>query len=300
MEQKNILIIEDERNLARTLAQALRVGLDRKFEIETCESGEEAFHKLHEKPYSLIISDLRLPGIDGLELINYIKRFFSDTHVILITGFGSEEVEAKANQITEGYLTKPFDILDLLRMVQKVIDPRQKKNGAFQKDDLTDDGPHRILIMEDDLGLRTIFGKVLRKSHYEVHEAPTVQTARDFLGKNEYKVFICDIHMGRERGTDLLSEFGDKLTEAGTQIVMCSAYGQYRSLTEEMGADFFLEKPISLGTFITLINRLMDYKPIPSQEPEESNVNDKTENTPPPENVVETRSPPQKTFYSKE
>ena len=295
MDKKNILIIEDERNLGRTLAQALRVGLDRHFEVETCESGEEAFHKLYEKDYSLIISDLRLPGIDGLELITYIKRFFSDTHVILITGFGSDEVEARADQITEGYLTKPFDILDLLRMVQKVIDPRHKKNGAFRKDDLTDDTPHRILIMEDEVGLRNIFSKVLRKSHYEVHEAPTVQTARDLLGKNEYKVFICDIHMGRERGTDLLSEFSDKLTEAGTQVVMCSAYGQYRSLTEELGADFFLEKPISLGTFITLVNRLMDYKPIPSQEPEESNVKHQTENTPPLENVAEIRKfPPKK------
>lgn len=265
MEKKNILIIEDERNLARTLAQALRIGLEWHFEVETCESGEEAFHKLYEKAYSLIICDLRLPGMDGLELITYIKRFFLDTHVILITGFGSDEVEARADQITEGYLTKPFDILDLLRMVQKVIDPRHKKNGAFRKDDLTDDTPHRILIMEDEVGLRRIFGKVLRKSHYEVHEAPTVQTARDLLGKNEYKVFICDIHMGRERGTDLLSEFRDKLTETGTHVVMCSAYGQYRTLTEEMGADFFLQKPISLGTLLTLINRLMDAKPAQRQ-----------------------------------
>ncbi|MDH5508452.1 MAG: hypothetical protein OEZ02_14615, partial [Anaerolineae bacterium] len=42
------------------------------------------------------------------------------------------------------------------------------------------------------------------------------------------------------------------------QIIMVSAYGQYRALTDEMGADFFLEKPISLGTLITLIGRLAD------------------------------------------
>jgi DNA-binding response OmpR family regulator len=43
---------------------------------------------------------------------------------------------------------------------------------------------------------------------------------------------------------------------------MCSAYGQYRYLTEEMGADYFLEKPISLGTLLTLINRLMDHQKV--------------------------------------
>ena len=66
--------------------------------------------------------------------------------------------------------------------------------------------------------------------------------------------------MGRQRGTDLLSEFRENLKEANTQVVMCSAYGQYRYLTEEMGADYFLEKPISLGTLLTLVNRLMGHQ----------------------------------------
>jgi DNA-binding NtrC family response regulator len=261
MNNQNILIVEDEQSLARTLAQALRLGSDGRFFVDVCETAEEAFDFLRVKPYKVVISDLRLPGIDGLELITYVKNTFEDTHTILITGFGSEEVEAQANDLTEGYLTKPFDMLDLLLMVQKVIDPRQKKNGAFNREDLVDeDRPKRILIMEDDIGLRRIYGKALKKSHYEVHEAPTVQAARELLTKYDYEVFICDIHMGRERGTDVLTEFSAKLEEAGTQVVMCSAYGQYRTLTEEMGADFFLEKPISLGTLLTLINRLMDSK----------------------------------------
>ena len=81
---------------------------------------------------------------------------------------------------------------------------------------------------------------------------------RELLNENEYDIFICDIHMGRERGTDLLSEFSDRLDEANTQVVMCSAYGQYRYLREEMGADYFLEQPISLGTLLTLVSRLME------------------------------------------
>ena len=52
---------------------------------------------------------------------------------------------------------------------------------------------------------------------------------------------------------------------------MCSAYGQYRTLTEEMGADFFLEKPISLGALLTLINRLMNAKPAQRQLPTDEN-----------------------------
>ena len=82
--------------------------------------------------------------------------------------------------------------------------------------------------------------------------------AKELLDRNEYDIFICDIHMGRERGTDLLSDYSEKLDKAKTQVVMCSAYGQYRYLTEEMGADYFLEKPISLGTLLTLVSRLVE------------------------------------------
>ena len=262
MDNQRILIVEDEQNLARTLAQALRLGSDGRFRVETCVSAEEALDRLREKRYHVVISDLRLPGIDGLELITHVKTNYEDTHTILITGFGSDEVEAQVDQMTEGYLTKPFDMLDLLLMVQKVIDPNKKKDGAFRRDDLKDNTPRRILIMEDDIGLRRIYGKALRKSHYQVDEAPTVQVARELLTKNEYEIFICDIHMGRERGTDVLEEFSEKLEQVGTQVVMCSAYHQYRFLTEEMGADFFLEKPISLGSLLTLITRLMEHKPI--------------------------------------
>jgi DNA-binding NtrC family response regulator len=241
MDKKNILIVEDEQNLARTLAQALRLGSDGNFQVDICESGEEAVPMLEDKNYDVVISDLRLPGIDGLELIAHIKRSYESTHTILMTGYGSEQVEAQADQVTEGYLTKPFDMLDLLIMVQKVIDPAPRQQGqALKRDDLVDDHTARkILIMEDDPGLRRIYSKALKKSHFE---------------------FICDIHMGRERGTDLLSQVTDKLSAAGTQVIMCSAYGQYRSLTEEMGADFFLEKPISLGTLLTLISRLTEAK----------------------------------------
>lgn len=258
-----ILIVEDEYNLARTLAQALRLGSDNQFEVATCESSEAAIPLLDTHRYDVVISDLRLPGADGLSLITYVKSKFPEIHTILMTGYGSDEVESKADDLTEGYLTKPFDMLDLLLMVQQVIDPRKNKNGqAIKRKDLKEAVHKRILIMEDDFGLRRIYTKALKKSHYTVDEAPTIQLAKELLEKNTYDIFICDIHMGRERGTDLLSDYSEKLDAANTQVVMCSAYGQYRYLTEEMGADYFLEKPISLGTLLTLINRLLGPKTV--------------------------------------
>ena len=112
--------------------------------------------------------------------------------------------------------------------------------------------------MEDDRGLRRIYSKALRKTLYQVDEAATIQAARKLLEENDYAIFVCDIHMGRYRGTDLLNEFREKFEQKGTQVVMCSEYGHYRYMSEEMGVDYFLEKPISLGTLLTLVNRLSE------------------------------------------
>lgn len=261
METKNILIVEDEYNLASTLARALRLGSNGGFNVVVCESGEDAVSRATSEKFDLVISDLRLPGIDGLEVIAQIVETSGNTRSILMTGYGSEDVKQRASKITDGYLPKPFDMLDLLVLVQRVID----KTGELKSSKIESNGKSvdlgtrpQVLIMEDDPGLRRIYSKALTKGSFDVHLAPTVQEAREALENNVFDIFICDIHMGRSRGTDLLTEYKSKLTENNTQVIMVSAYGQYRTMTEEMGADFFLEKPISLGTLITLIGRLIN------------------------------------------
>ncbi len=115
-----------------------------------------------------------------------------------------------------------------------------------------------ILVMDDDLHVLRIFSKALKSRNYLVSQASSIQQARDFIDADSYDIFICDVQMGNERGTDLLLEKGEILSNRQTQIVAISAYGQYRDLTREAGVDYFLEKPISIGTLLTLIGRLLD------------------------------------------
>lgn len=259
MDQLKILIIEDEQNLARTLARALQLGSDGRYEVQTIGSAERAYLLLSSQRFDLVISDLKLPGDDGLTLITKIKETAPETQTILMTGFGSDEVVGRADRVTEGYLTKPFDMLELLDMVQQVIArPAYQRGAALKREDLEKGKKHRILIMEDDRGLRRSYAKVLRKTRYQVDEAATIPAARNLLETHHYAIFVCDIHMGRDRATDLLAEFQEKFDRNGTQVVMCSEHGQYRYMSEEMGVDFFLEKPISLGTLLTLVNRLSE------------------------------------------
>ena len=258
MDQLAILIVEDETKLASTLAQALRLGSDGAYRVDTCESAEQAYPLLEENPYDLLISDYRLPGEDGLSLAGNVQTVKPGTHTILITGYGSAELESNADRITRGYLTKPFDMLDLLIMVQKVITPGACNKGkAIKRSDLEEKNKGRILVLEDDYGQRQIYLRTLGNAGYTVDEAPTLGDAQNHLEQNDYALLICDIQLGRERGLDLLVKFRDQFKKAGTQVVMCSAHPHYRNLTEEIGVDYFLEKPVSLSTLMTMVNRLL-------------------------------------------
>lgn len=121
-----------------------------------------------------------------------------------------------------------------------------------------ENGKKDVLIMEDDHYITNIYTKALTRVGYSFDIAKTMDQARVCLDQNAYRVFICDIHMGNERGTDLLPEYEEIFSENDTKVVMASAYGNYRILAKEAGADFFLEKPISLGTLFTLIDSLLD------------------------------------------
>jgi DNA-binding response OmpR family regulator len=114
----------------------------------------------------------------------------------------------------------------------------------------------RILVLEDHHDLRRLYAKVLTKAGYEVYPAATLEEARALLNQEHMDIFVCDIHVGEERGTDLLREQSAALNQEGTKIVVVSGQAQYRAMCEELGIDFYLEKPVGLEMLLTLMKRL--------------------------------------------
>ena len=122
MKQDRILIVEDEVRVAQALGRALSMPEGGGYLVETCESGEDALSRFREMPFDLLITDLRMPGMNGLELIGKCREVTPGIKSILITAFGSSEVEDKAYQLeVDGYLAKPFSIRKLVRAVQVAL-----------------------------------------------------------------------------------------------------------------------------------------------------------------------------------
>jgi YesN/AraC family two-component response regulator len=119
---KKILIVDDEETLTFSLYQAfIKAPYD--CEVVTASSGEDALEKLEDGFYDLVITDIAMPGIDGLELLSIIKSRTPETKVVMITAYGTDEREDRAYKIgADKYIEKPFDISELRNLVFKMIE----------------------------------------------------------------------------------------------------------------------------------------------------------------------------------
>ena len=119
--RKRILVVDDEVKLAFLLKQSL-LNLGPEYEIETANSGVEALRIMEEDPCDLVITDFRMRGMGGLELMRSIKSESPETLLILMTAYGSPEIVAEAKRLKAyRYITKPFPIEEFQSMVKEAL-----------------------------------------------------------------------------------------------------------------------------------------------------------------------------------
>ena len=130
MQQPRILIVDDEEAMRFTLSEALgKEG----YVLETANDGEEALQKFKSKPFDLVILDMKMPRMDGLEALRQIKKSDSDSTVIMITAFGSKELALQAiNTGAYDYFTKPFDLEEMRVVVRRGLEKARLKKELFE------------------------------------------------------------------------------------------------------------------------------------------------------------------------
>ena len=115
-----ILVVDDERAIGIAI-QRLLAG--RGYEVDTALSGEEALEKVARRAYQLVITDLNLKGITGMDVLRAAKERSPDSGVIMITAYGSEKIAVEAMKAgAADYLPKPFDNDELELVVERVLE----------------------------------------------------------------------------------------------------------------------------------------------------------------------------------
>jgi two-component system response regulator AtoC len=120
VEPIRLAIIDDEPIVCQRLKQIFRKG---PFEIETFGEGSPALKRMVEKPFHLVLSDIRLPDVDGLEILSRIKQDYPSTEVILITGYAT--IDDAVQAVKKGayyYLSKPFTPQQVQTIVGRAVE----------------------------------------------------------------------------------------------------------------------------------------------------------------------------------
>lgn len=120
METKPILVVDDEKNIRLTMFNSLEML---KIPIKTALNGEEALQKLQEEPFSIVFLDLKMPGIDGMEVLRRIKDNWPLTRVVIITAHGTVEAAVAAMKLGAiDFVQKPFSPDDIREIARRVLE----------------------------------------------------------------------------------------------------------------------------------------------------------------------------------
>lgn len=114
-----ILVVEDDRNIRSTLCEYLRLA---RYEVTECEDGQEAVSLYDREDPDLVILDIMLPGMSGLDVLKELRKRDSTLPVIMLTALGDEETQMNAYEAkVDDYVVKPFSIPVFLKKIESLL-----------------------------------------------------------------------------------------------------------------------------------------------------------------------------------
>jgi excisionase family DNA binding protein len=114
-----VLVVDDEASIRDLLSKTLALA---EYDVDLAPDGRTALDRLRVMPYDLLITDLKMPGVDGLTVIREARRLKTDLPVVIITGYSTEASAIEAvNLGVSGYLTKPFRVPRVLAVAAKAL-----------------------------------------------------------------------------------------------------------------------------------------------------------------------------------
>jgi CheY-like chemotaxis protein len=132
MRSKRVLIVDDEETILRLLKSSL-ISLSGSYEVMTANNGETALELFRRDPFDLVVTDYMMGGMDGMQLLEAVQQLVPETRVIMITAYGSTELEQQAHDLkVYRYLTKPLEIATFRLIVKEALEyNRVKQTGSL-------------------------------------------------------------------------------------------------------------------------------------------------------------------------
>jgi DNA-binding NtrC family response regulator len=151
MKEFKVLMVDDEEDFVTTLSERMKM---RDVDSDVALDGEQALQRVEDDIPDVMVLDLKMPGIDGLEVLRRVRKAYPQIPVVILTGHGSEKDEAEARRLGAfEYLQKPVDIEKLIRTLRKAYKSKVENTmaaAAFAEEG--EFGTAREIVSEDKKG----------------------------------------------------------------------------------------------------------------------------------------------------
>lgn len=235
-----VLIVDDQRSMRMTLAGVIE---DQGYDVVEAEDGYKAIELAAQQQFDLVLMDIKMPGIDGVQTFREIKKISPDSVVVMMTGFAVEDLVAAA--LDEGAFSvvyKPFDVAKVIDLVDSVLQSVL------------------ILVVDDHSADREVLSQILTDRNYRVTQAGDGNEAIRLVEKAEYDVILMDIRMP---GMDGITAFNSiKELSPDARVIFITGFELEDGISRaiQAGAYPIAYKPFDVDNLLGMLDQIVKTK----------------------------------------
>ena len=234
-----LLVVDDDAHLLELLKDTLvSIG----YEVDGASDGVEAMERLKYGSYDLMITDIKMPGMDGISLLKKARRYYPQLPVLFITGLSSPDIIGQA--APDGLLAKPFRISHIEELIENAL--KGQNENAEQT-------PRRVMIVDDDDAFRRSLSDMLTAHDYLTFSVSNAEEALKELQYDDVDIVVTDVRMPGMDGIALTKEVKQRHPDLPVVLIT----GFLPDCETGLQADGFLRKPFRVENIIRLLESLI-------------------------------------------
>lgn len=246
--KRTVLIVDDDETTRTQLENELRRSY---FNPTSVSDGQSALKILEAASTDLVLLDVKLPDIDGIELLGKIKQQNPACEVIIMTGYGGEEIAISA--LRKGaidYLEKPLNMTELSAALGRAQEKLLKGQGLLYK--------NTILVTDDDSVVVDRLKRFLEKEGYTVFGSTTADQGLEIVSRQKIDIVITDIQMQGMNGLEFLQKAKQLYPDIEGIVVTGHKTGEFAIEALRAGALDYISKPIDLDELLFSVAKAIE------------------------------------------
>ena len=256
MSNIKLLLVDDEEEFLTATSHALG---RRGFDVEVAPNGVTALEMVKHGEFDVVVLDVKMPGIDGVEVFRQIRNALPRLPVVLLTGHGSidDAFHTSKNGVAD-YLSKPIDIDELSARLHEAIGKAKRRSETTDVTTTPADpaGTIRVMLVDDEVDFLESLKKVFERRNMDVITACNGYDALEILNKSLVDVVVLDVKMPGMDGLEVLRRIKKDFTSV--RVILLSGHPSVEAAMQgvHLGASEYIKKPPEIEALAATIREL--------------------------------------------